>query len=73
MRLTIDIRDKQEEKELFAFLDSRNYDYRAGENDFADGLTPEQEAESLRRLQLFKEGKMSGMPWEEVRKRYAKK
>jgi len=72
-RLTVDIHDENEEKALIAFLDSLKYSYTTIDDSVEGGLTPAQEAEALRRMHAYEEGRMGTLSWEEVKERLQKR
>ena len=66
MEVVINLRNEEEEKVLFAFLNRLQYDYQTTPEDIR--LTPEQENEIIRRDQAFIDGKSSARDWDEIRK-----
>jgi len=66
--LKIDVQNDQEKKVLLAFLDSLSYHYRAEKDDYV--LTDEQVQEMINRKADFLNGKTTGRPWSEIKKRY---
>ncbi len=63
MTVLVNLRNDEEEKALYAFLDNRQYDYETTGNNIK--ITVEQENEIIRRDKAFAEGKTGARNWDE--------
>jgi hypothetical protein len=66
MTVVVNLRSEEEEKALYAFLDSLHYDYQSTPDEIE--LSAEQQSEILRRDKAFIEGKTCARDWEEIQK-----
>jgi hypothetical protein len=65
MTVVVNLRNNEEEKALYAFLNDRQYDYETTGDDIK--LTFEQENEIIRRDKAFSEGKTTARNWDEIK------
>ncbi len=66
MTVVVNLRNEEEEKVLYAFLNSLHYDYQTTSPQVT--LSNEQEKEILKREKSFSEGTTSARPWDDIKK-----
>lgn len=66
MTVLVNLRNDEEEKALYAFLDNLKYDYQTTLDD--NGLTEEQQKEIIRRDNDFINGKTTARNWEDIKR-----
>ena len=66
MTVVVNLRNEEEEKVLYAFLNSLHYDYQTTLPEVT--LSNEQEKEILKREKSFLEGTTSARSWDNIKK-----
>ena len=70
MTVVVNLRNEEEEKALYAFLNNLHYDYQTTVDDII--LPEEQQSEIIRRDNDFVNGKTSARNWEDIKRDFKK-